>query len=84
MESSDDEDERVEPYKIHVRVDLTARYTDIAGPKLKVLQVSSKYLELTRQKLQLTRLPHEILLPKEREWEQGVPKAELEPLVDFW
>ena len=34
--------------------------------------------------MQLTRLPHEILLPKGREWEYGVPKSDLEPLVDFW
>lgn len=47
-------------------------------------QVSSKYLDLTRKKLELTRLPHELLLPKAREWEYGTPKAEIEPLIDFW
>jgi hypothetical protein len=46
--------------------------------------VSSKYLDLTRKKLELTRLPHELLLPKAREWEYGTPKAEIEPLIDFW
>jgi hypothetical protein len=29
-------------------------------------------------------LPHELLLPKAREWEYGTPKAEIEPLIDFW
>jgi hypothetical protein len=47
-------------------------------------QVSSKYLDLTRKKLELTRLPHELLLPVEREREHGTPKAEIEPLIDFW
>ncbi|PMD37453.1 alpha/beta-hydrolase [Hyaloscypha variabilis F] len=48
------------------------------------IHVSSKYLDLTRKKLELTRLPHELLLPKVREWEYGTPKAEIEPLIDFW
>jgi hypothetical protein len=47
-------------------------------------KVSSKYLELTKKKLELTRLPHEILLPRSREWELGTPKSEIEPLIDFW
>ncbi|PMD52871.1 alpha/beta-hydrolase, partial [Hyaloscypha bicolor E] len=48
------------------------------------IHVSSKYLDLTRKKLELTRLPHELLLPRAREWEYGTPKAEIEPLIDFW
>lgn len=52
--------------------------------KLIITQVSSKYLDLTKKKLELTRLPHELLLPKERAWELGTPKSEVEPLVDFW
>ncbi|KAI9822630.1 MAG: hypothetical protein M1827_000349 [Pycnora praestabilis] len=48
------------------------------------MHVSARYLGLTKNKLELTRLPHEILLPKEREWEYGTPKSVLEPLVDFW
>jgi hypothetical protein len=39
---------------------------------------------LTRKKLELTRLPHELLLPPEREWENGTPKSEIEPLIDYW
>jgi hypothetical protein len=39
---------------------------------------------LTRKKLELTRLPHEILLPPAREWENGTPKSEIEPLIDYW
>jgi len=48
------------------------------------IHVSSKYLDLTKKKLELTRLPHEVLLPREREWELGTPKSEIEPLIDFW
>ena len=84
MESSDGEDETIEPYKIRVSMSLAGRCIGVAGTGLMSCQVSSKYLELTRQKLQLTRLPHEILLPEERQWEHGVPKVELEPLVDYW
>lgn len=39
---------------------------------------------MTRKKLELTRLPHELLLPRARDWEYGTPKAEIEPLIDFW
>jgi hypothetical protein len=68
----------IKPYKIHV--------SQIANPRplLIIVQVSSKYLELTKKKLELTRLPHEILLPRSRVWEQGTPKSEIEPLIDFW
>jgi hypothetical protein len=45
-------------------------------------QVSSKYLDLTRQKLELTRLPHENPEPKSRDWWE--PKPIVEPLIDFW
>ncbi|KAG4435039.1 hypothetical protein IFR05_009463, partial [Cadophora sp. M221] len=48
------------------------------------IHVSSKYLDLTKKKLELTRLPHEVLLPREREWEHGTPKSEIEPLIDYW
>jgi len=48
------------------------------------VHVSSKYLELTKKKLELTRLPHEVLLSKAREWEFGTPKGVVEPLIDFW
>ncbi|KAK1599794.1 epoxide hydrolase [Colletotrichum navitas] len=46
------------------------------------IHVSSKYLDLTRQKLELTRLPHETLGPTSRDWWE--PKAQIEPLIDFW
>ena len=45
-------------------------------------QVSSKYLELTRQKLELTRLPHENSDPQSKHWWE--PKPIVEPLIDFW
>ncbi|KAI4937677.1 hypothetical protein J4E85_000112 [Alternaria conjuncta] len=48
------------------------------------MHVSAKYLELTKKKLELTRLPRELELPDERIWEQGTPKSVLEPLLDFW
>lgn len=64
-----------------------------------VLQVSSKYLDLTKKKLELTRLPHE--RPGEEadggksdlDGEEGgeelngegvVTKREIEGLVDYW
>ncbi|KAF1935492.1 hypothetical protein EJ02DRAFT_460317 [Clathrospora elynae] len=48
------------------------------------MHVSAKYLELTKKKLELTRLPRELALPDERRWEMGTPKSVLEPLLDFW
>ncbi|KAH6639030.1 Alpha/Beta hydrolase protein [Boeremia exigua] len=47
------------------------------------MHVSSRYLDLTRQKLELTRLPKE----NGREgdaWALGTPKSVLEPLLDYW
>lgn len=88
------ESEEVKPYKIHVslffallclrmrfRSSATCARTTADGASH---QVSSKYLDLTKKKLELTRLPHEVLLPREREWELGTPKSEIEPLIDFW
>ncbi|KAI9149329.1 Ubp5-interacting protein [Paramyrothecium foliicola] len=66
-------DEEVKPYKIHTKRELT---------HLWLLKVSSKYLDLTRQKLELTRLPHETAEPKSKEW--WAPKQTVEPLIDFW
>ncbi|KAF4970640.1 hypothetical protein FSARC_2421 [Fusarium sarcochroum] len=43
------------------------------------IRVSSKYLDITRQKLELTRLPHE---PRSKDWWE--PKPQVEALVDFW
>ncbi|KAF2871307.1 Alpha/Beta hydrolase protein, partial [Massariosphaeria phaeospora] len=48
------------------------------------MHVSLRYLELTKRKLQLTRLPRELDLPDTRRWDQGTPKLVLEPLLDFW
>lgn len=90
--------EEVKPYKIHVSIIPTAWRSGARRPvrnsetlkskkeltTLPQLQVSSKYLELTKKKLELTRLPHELLVPRAREWEYGTPKSEIEPLVDFW
>ncbi|KAI1468433.1 alpha/beta-hydrolase [Daldinia caldariorum] len=46
------------------------------------IHVSSKYLELTKQKLEVTRLPHELSEPKSKDWWE--PKSQVEPLIDFW
>ncbi|KAH7264220.1 hypothetical protein FSOLCH5_010259 [Fusarium solani] len=43
------------------------------------IRVSSKYLDITRQKLELTRLPHE---PRSKDWWE--PKPQVETLVDYW
>ncbi|KAI9686754.1 MAG: hypothetical protein M1822_002813 [Bathelium mastoideum] len=48
------------------------------------MHVSTRYLDLTKKKLELTRLPRELDLPEERRWEYGTPKKALEPIVDFW
>jgi len=45
-------------------------------------QVSSRYLDLTKQKLEITRLPHEVPEPKSEDWWE--PKPQVEPLIDFW
>jgi len=47
-------------------------------------QVSSRYLALTRSKLDLTRLPREVALPPPQRWAHGTPKSVLEPLLDYW
>ncbi|RFU33457.1 hypothetical protein B7463_g2851, partial [Scytalidium lignicola] len=47
------------------------------------MQVSSKYLELTKKKLELARLPHEKKLRGDSDDEPGTPRSEIEPLVDF-
>jgi len=50
--------------------------------------VSSRYLELTKRKLELTRLPHELPEVEENgvDYEYGneIRKSEIEPLIDYW
>ncbi|KAI0379909.1 alpha/beta-hydrolase [Hypomontagnella monticulosa] len=46
------------------------------------IHVSSKYLDLTKQKLEVTRLPHELSDTKSKDWWE--PKSQIEPLIDFW
>ncbi len=48
------------------------------------MHVSSRYLDLTKNKLELTRMPREIGLNEQEKWELGTPKAALEPLIDYW
>ncbi|WQF79824.1 Putative epoxide hydrolase, alpha/Beta hydrolase [Colletotrichum destructivum] len=56
----------------------------LSGDEIKPyrIHVSSKYLDLTKQKLELTRLPHETVESKSRDWWE--PKTQIEPLIDFW
>ncbi|KAI9765312.1 MAG: hypothetical protein M1840_007511 [Geoglossum simile] len=68
--------EDVLPYKIQV--------STVSEKCISHSMISQKYLDLTRRKLELTRLPHEVLVPKERAWEYGTPKREVEGLVDYW
>ncbi|KAL7823809.1 Alpha/Beta hydrolase protein [Trichoderma gracile] len=46
------------------------------------IHASTKYMELTRQKLELARLPREIPDANSRTWWN--PKPSLEPLIDYW
>ncbi|KAF2663628.1 alpha/beta-hydrolase [Microthyrium microscopicum] len=55
--------------------------TDIQPYKI---HVSTRYLQLTRRKLELTRLPREPDSINDQNWTLGTPKAALEPLIDFW
>ncbi|KAJ4333414.1 hypothetical protein N0V87_007610 [Didymella glomerata] len=49
------------------------------------MHVSSRYLDLTKQKLELTRLPKENeTLKQDEQWALGTPKSVLEPLLDHW
>jgi hypothetical protein len=75
--------EGVEAYKMHVSAELRP-LVEIETECLLPCQVSARYLELTKKKLELTRLPREIGLPDDRKWEYGTPKTILEPIVDFW
>lgn len=54
----------------------------MADAPFQLKQVSSKYLDLTKQKLEVTRLPHELGEPKSKDWWE--PKSQVEPLIDFW
>ncbi|KAK0673984.1 putative epoxide hydrolase [Cercophora samala] len=46
------------------------------------IHVPTRHLNLARQKLELTRLPHEGSLPRSTEWWE--PKPVIEPLIDYW
>ncbi|KAF7552134.1 hypothetical protein G7046_g7515 [Stylonectria norvegica] len=64
--------------------DLNARTPGTSGDEILPyrIHVSSRYLDLTREKLELTRLPHESSGAKSEDWWE--PKAQVEPLIDFW
>ncbi|KAI0427422.1 alpha/beta-hydrolase [Xylaria sp. FL1042] len=46
------------------------------------IHVSSRYLNLTKQKLEIARLPRELDEPKSTDWWQ--PQSQVEPLIDYW
>ncbi|KAI0810611.1 alpha/beta-hydrolase [Xylaria sp. FL0064] len=46
------------------------------------IHVSSRYLNLTKQKLEIARLPKELDDPKSSDWWQ--PQSQVEPLIDYW
>jgi hypothetical protein len=48
------------------------------------MHVSQRYLELTKQKLELTRLPRDAQASTQRPLDFGITKSDLEPLVDHW
>lgn len=48
------------------------------------MKVSARYLELTTEKLNLARLPHDLEGETFANWKAGVPKGVLEPLMDHW
>lgn len=55
---------------------------DTNGVQPYCMHVSQRYLDLTKRKLELTRLPRQ---PKStHHWDCGVDKTSLEPLVDHW
>ncbi|KAK4156449.1 Alpha/Beta hydrolase protein, partial [Chaetomidium leptoderma] len=45
------------------------------------IRIPTKHLDLTRQKLELTRLPHE---PSPHNHNTWAPKPLIEPLIDYW
>lgn len=52
---------------------------------LLTVKVSQRYLDLTKKKLELARLPRELSDDEDvNDAAHGVTKAELEPLLDFW
>lgn len=75
------EAEAITPYSMHVSIETFHLPRTVLA---NATQVSSRYLELTKKKLELTRLPRELELPDDRKWEHGTPKSVLEPLLDFW
>ncbi|GAB1314381.1 Putative epoxide hydrolase [Madurella fahalii] len=48
------------------------------------IHIPTKHLDLTRQKLELTRLPHEGSVPESTAAGTWHPKPVIEPLIDYW
>jgi hypothetical protein len=77
--------DEVVPYSMHVSNAVSVQSIKLRfGCPPTLVQVSSKYLELTKKKLELTRLPREIELGERRRWALGTPKSVLEGVLDHW
>lgn len=76
---NEDLTEAIQPYSMHVR-----RLTVQVPNHVDLHQVSARYLDLTKRKLELSRLPRENPPPSHHLWCHGTPKSVLEPLLDFW
>ncbi|KAG8939423.1 hypothetical protein FRC04_006603 [Tulasnella sp. 424] len=48
------------------------------------IEVSDETLEDLRKRLELTRYPHELDLPKGEEWSYGTPRKTVQELVEYW
>ncbi|KAG8628258.1 hypothetical protein KVT40_004131 [Elsinoe batatas] len=73
-------EEGIEEYRMHLSIRGIPWQSDTNKR-----QVSQRYLDLTRKKLELARLPKELSDDEDvNEDPHGVTKAQLEPLLDFW
>lgn len=87
------ETSEIEPYNLHVSLWPCQNPRPRCSPLI-VNQSSQLWLDRTKSKLELVRLPKDPPLVGERgtergdgvgpSWDAGVPKAELELLLDFW
>ncbi|KAG9047949.1 hypothetical protein FS837_001133 [Tulasnella sp. UAMH 9824] len=48
------------------------------------INVSDELLEDLKKRLELTRYPHELDLPKGEEWSYGTPRNTVQELVEYW
>lgn len=58
--------------------------TGIPGVDRYRVYVPTKILELTTQKFDLARLPHDFEQGEGKDWDDGTPKKVVEDLIDYW